>query len=283
MDEEKVLSAAKAEAQRWIDGIKFDGKYDADKIIACLQIHHPKAKIQVVPGPKYVMAAIMDQAKVEYGDKAEEAVKELRPHECIWDWYCEAWYASAYASDEVERPEWFSHGSRYDAFVAGLGFMVNLDTLIVCVPRPEAYRDEQLRLHRADGPAIIWDDEEQYWWHGIRIDEKFYLHRDKLTAKDVTGESNQETKRAICELLGWEFIGNLVGLKLVQKDDYGELLETASLKDDEKKPARFCRVKCPSTGRVYMLRVPPGTKTCHEGLASCAAVKQEEYDFDVET
>ena len=105
---------------------------------------------------------------------------------------------------------------------------------------------------------------------------------ESVTADVITTENNQERKRALCEILGWERALDLLGAKVAQRDDYGALLVAKGLNNDGSL-AKFCKVTCPSTARCYILRVPPDVVTCREGLAWAAGVEESAYEFAVET
>ena len=54
--------------------------------------------------------------------------------------------------------------------------------------------------------------------------------------------------------------------KILHSDNRGELIETSQI-DDGDAVARFVKVVDPSTGRKYVLRVPPKSRTASEGVA----------------
>ena len=66
-----------------------------------------------------------------------------------------------------------------------------------------------------------------------------------------------------------------IGAMRIQRDDYGELWE-GQLPDSEG-PSRWCRVVCPSTGRVYYNCVPREMRTCRQGLAWRWGLEEEQY------
>jgi ankyrin repeat protein len=83
-------------------------------------------------------------------------------------------------------------------------------------------------------------------------------------------------KGRLCEYFGWERIVEAFGAEEVYRDKYGVLLETENINDD-KYPARFVRVTCPSTGRKYVLRVDPNVQTAKEAVASTFGLTEEQY------
>jgi hypothetical protein len=139
---------------------------------------------------------------------------------------------------------------------------------------------EPYRLHSHTGPACEWPDGFKLWfWHGTSIDGS-WLESPTWTPEKLQevykSQENMERKRILCEIAGWEAIAKALGATEIGHDDYGSLW-SASLGDDGDKPAKFCRVTCPSTGRVYMLRVGPEITSCLGGLAQAAGVTEDEY------
>ena len=91
-------------------------------------------------------------------------------------------------------------------------------------------------------------------------------------------EHNQEQRRAACEKLTWGRICNALGAKEIQRDDYGILLETSSLSDDNGRPAKFVRVKDYSTEREYVIRTHPDTRSAHDGVARLWQMTEKEFN-----
>ena len=165
------------------------------------------------------------------------------------------------------------------------------DSAHLCAP-PKFFRFDQgkedgsepYRLHCSDGPAVQWRDGfSLYFWRGVSVPREWIEEPESVTAEMIVKEDNQERKRTLCEVLGWNNALELIEAETVQRDDWGALLKTDKLGDDDGKRATFCKVECPSSGREYLLRVPPDTKTCHAGLAWAAGVSEDDYDFVIET
>ena len=157
--------------------------------------------------------------------------------------------------------------------------------LCIVADRPELVRweadRERPRLHRADGPSLRFRDGwEIYSWRGLRVPEK--LIREPIPIADIHAEQNQELRRAMIEIVGWERYLREAGARQVHSDDTGELLEVAGLGDGDA-VARFIHVRCPSTGREYTLRVPPQTETARAGVAWTFGVEADAYQPAQET
>ena len=114
------------------------------------------------------------------------------------------------------------------------------------------------------------------------MDQQLIERPDDVDVRAVLKGANQELKRVACERLGWERVLGAVGASELQRDDYGILLETDSLGDGDPR-ARFARVVCPSTGREYVLRVPPDTTTARGGIAWTFQMTEEAYAPELQT
>lgn len=146
------------------------------------------------------------------------------------------------------------------------------------------------RLHRLDGPAVEWPDGiGLYYWRGVSVPEEWT--REFPDVAMVLSHWNIEVRRAGCEVLGWDRVVEEIGGERIQRDDYGELWETKlpgiksrwGMENTSPITARFLRVICPSSGRVYFNCVPPETETCREGLAWRFGVEPERYFLEKET
>lgn len=91
--------------------------------------------------------------------------------------------------------------------------------------------DTRNRLHAEDGPALAYSDgQEVYASGGIRIKEPkmidlLFVNPQKITAKDVSTEQNQEIKSLLLKKMGWPKYLKQVDAKLVHTEEgYGELL-----------------------------------------------------------
>jgi hypothetical protein len=141
-----------------------------------------------------------------------------------------------------------------------------LGSMRIGIGLPEAHREENRRIHSSRGPAIVWGDSRQWWWRGVRVEQAWIEDPESVDPKIFWEEENEERRRALAEILGWERILDSGDSRVIQTDETGQLVE-ADLEDDEGGKAKFCDVRCPSTGRRYLLRVPPTTESCREGVA----------------
>lgn len=105
-------------------------------------------------------------------------------------------------------------------------------------------------------------------WRTVRIDERIAFHPETLTAKEILTQDNAELRRVMIERMGYlRFAEDAEAEILDEAEDAGgetQLLRIP-LGDDEPLVGLSC--SCPSTGRRYLLRVPPTVMSCHEAAA----------------
>ena len=105
-------------------------------------------------------------------------------------------------------------------------------------------------------------------WRGVLVNERVVFHPETITGQEVLNAPNSEVRRVMLERMGYERFLNEVQAKVLDKDrDPGgeRRLLRVPLRGDEDLVG--LSVFCPSTGRQYILRVPPKTRTCHEAAA----------------
>jgi hypothetical protein len=105
-------------------------------------------------------------------------------------------------------------------------------------------------------------------WRGVLVDHATAFHPERLRAKTVLKERNAERRRVMIERMGFSRFVEEAGAERVHADrDPGgprELLRVPMQGDED---IVCLSVNCPSTGRHYLLRVPPAMKTCHQAAA----------------
>ena len=114
-------------------------------------------------------------------------------------------------------------------------------------------------------------------WRGVPIDERIAFRPETITAEEVLGEENAELRRVLLERMGYErFLARArAKVRDTDRDAGGERrLLMVPLPGDE--PLVCLAVLCPSTGRQYLLRVPPSMRTCHQAAAWIAGFDNPE-------
>ncbi|MBT0773045.1 hypothetical protein KIH74_29145 [Kineosporia sp. J2-2] len=73
---------------------------------------------------------------------------------------------------------------------------------------------EGLRLHRDDGPALVWPDGQvEFYLHGVRIPAE--LAGREPTVRELHAERNSEVRRVLIEREGWSHYITRAGLRLI--------------------------------------------------------------------
>lgn len=125
----------------------------------------------------------------------------------------------------------------------------------------------------------------QLRWGGVPVDRRVAFHPETLTVNEVLAERNAERRRVLIERYGFARLLLEARAEVLDSDrDAGgqRRLLRLTLKDDEDLVALSCH--CPSTGRHYVIRVPPNTPTCRHAAAWIAGFDDpDEYQPLVET
>jgi hypothetical protein len=125
-------------------------------------------------------------------------------------------------------------------------------------------------------------------WNGVGISGRVAFHPETITAQMVLAERNAEVRRVMMERMGTErFMAEAEPDLLDQDTDAGgvrRLLKVVLSQDDKEEPLVALQVSDPSTGRGYLLRVPPATATCRQAAAWLAGFDDpEDYHPVIET
>ena len=105
-------------------------------------------------------------------------------------------------------------------------------------------------------------------WRGVPVSQRVVFEPESIDVDEVLGEANSEVRRVLLERMGYEkFLSEAQAKELDRDRDPGgeRRLLRVELQDDE--PLVCLAVYCPSTGRQYMLRVPPATRSCRQAAA----------------
>jgi hypothetical protein len=122
-------------------------------------------------------------------------------------------------------------------------------------------------------------------WRGVPIAHRIAFEPESITISEILAESNSELRRVLLERFGLErFLTEANPEVLDQDRDVGgeRKLLRVPMEGDE---ALVCvLVLCPSTGRRYILRVPPTMKSCRQAIAWTAGFDNpDDYRPLVET
>jgi len=154
----------------------------------------------------------------------------------------------------------------YEAFLSGCCFLFWTDTTLYWVAKP-AIKTEVVngvrRLHCTDGPAADFDNEPLYFWHGVLVPAHWIENRQSLTAARIFAEPNAETRRAGCEIIGWDRVLEGIGAELIDDDGDPQIGMLYIGRIPDASACGFLKVQC-GTGRRFVITVPPTIKTAIE-------------------
>jgi hypothetical protein len=149
----------------------------------------------------------------------------------------------------------------------------NRGVCFVC-ERPEEVHMLGGRLHNDSGPAVRFRDGWSVWAiGGVRVDELPVLYPELQSLQQIRHERNAEVKRVRIERFGWLRYLIEAGAVVVdcRRNDIEATRETLFRLPNEESPNRPGEVvlvcACPSTGRVYALKVPANIRTCARAQA----------------
>lgn len=105
-------------------------------------------------------------------------------------------------------------------------------------------------------------------WRGVAIDRRIAFQPGAITTQEVLSTRNVELRRVLLERMGYErFMVETEALVLDTDSDPGGQRRLLRVSIDGDEPLVCLSVRCPSTGREYMLRVPPAMHTCRQAAA----------------
>jgi hypothetical protein len=142
--------------------------------------------------------------------------------------------------------------------------------------RPQARRDTQGRLHCETGPAVRWEEDGTglYFWHGVEVPKQVIMFPHTLIPRQILQERNVEIRRVMIERFGAERLIRATKAEMRDQSSWGTL-HVLYFDDDDS--LVMVEVTCPSTGRKYLLQVPPDVETAQEAVAWTFDLRAENY------
>jgi hypothetical protein len=122
-------------------------------------------------------------------------------------------------------------------------------------------------------------------WKGVPVDERIAFRPETITVAEVLAERNAELRRVLLERFGFERFMREAGAAVVDRDhDASGERQLLRVKLEGDEDLVCISVNCPSTGRRYLLRVPPTMRTCRQAVAWTAGFTDpDQYKPLVET
>jgi hypothetical protein len=110
----------------------------------------------------------------------------------------------------------------------------------------------------------------QVVWRGVRVSDRIAFHPDTITVREILRETNVELRRVLLERVGMEWFCTNAQTQVVDCDfDSGgeRRLMRVVFDGGEDEDIVCLEVRCPSTERKYLLRVPPQITGCAQAAA----------------
>jgi len=232
-------------------------------------LKHPE-KIFLVDSP---LGAIM-----LYAQLTKKEVKDCvgQMSNFLWGAHEAGWVSFyAYMRDElkVQKMEIFEKFEK----ILKLGWCLFYEHVAIVSQKPIYIRRENNVLHCSDGPALVYADGYKiYRYKGINMDDHVYAIEEprSITIDKITKESNQEVKRALLEIFGYERFISESGASLIHEDTFrGSPVALYSLAVDSVRVDGCLVVNSTAepdgTFKKYFIQVEPGKfKTAISALAS---------------
>lgn len=125
----------------------------------------------------------------------------------------------------------------------------------------------------------------QIQWRSVPIDARIAFQPETITSAEILAEQNAEKRRVLLERMGYERFMEQAEARVLNEDqDRGGKRQLLRVEMTGDEPLVCLSVRDPSTGRQYLLRVPPTTTTCHQAAAWIAGFDNpNDYKPAIET
>lgn len=105
-------------------------------------------------------------------------------------------------------------------------------------------------------------------WRGVPVDGRIVFDPSSITVSEVLAESNAERRRVLLERVGYEKFFSEANPEIVDGDtDPGGPRRLLHMPMEGDEDLVCLEVNCPSTGRTYLIRVPPTLSSCRDAAA----------------
>ncbi|MEY9928186.1 hypothetical protein ABH926_002820 [Catenulispora sp. GP43] len=219
-----------------------------------------------------IAAAVEEQAESE--DSSERTALRIALTHAVHGPFDAAWLPLYEAAG-------MASGLGLGRMARSAGWWWPFENAVILTERPLALRlDDQDRLHRGDGPAVVWSDGfAVYSWRGTPLTEEFGKRLAATTPESIRAEENAELRRMMVEHYTPERFLRDSGAQPLQQDEAGKLWRI-EMGDDESIVMVEVVNSSPEpdgTFNVYFLRVPPSTQTAKAGVAWTFGLTEDEY------
>lgn len=122
-------------------------------------------------------------------------------------------------------------------------------------------------------------------WRGVDVTPRIAFFPETIDPSTILSEPNAEVRRVMIERVGFERFLSAAHAETIHRDtDPGGPRELLRVRMEGDEDLVCVSVRCPSTGRHYLIRVPPNMKTCRQAVAWTAGFDNaEDYAPEEET
>lgn len=188
--------------------------------------------------------------------------------------------AGAVALVELARrlrvPAASSAANALAALARACGWWWAFPRVAVLTDRPVALAlDARGRLHAEMTPALEYADRfGVFAVDGAGVSSGVVRERNRARVAALVSERNAEVRRVMLEQIGVERLVRLGFARPIDVEPTRALYEIAVTGSPS---LTVVQVTCPSTGRVYLLGVPPRMRRCHDAVAWTFGLSPGEY------
>jgi len=157
------------------------------------------------------------------------------------------------------------HWKIWENLLTYCGWVLPFRDFCIVSQRPTYAWDNQGNFHADGEPAIAFADGTGfYYFHGVRLPEKYQIPSEQWQANWLLTEPNAEVRRALIQGLGYGRICQELAANVIDIWQGYELLKIQAYIDFE--DILLLKMTCPSTGHIHALRVPPQLKSAREAI-----------------
>ena len=161
------------------------------------------------------------------------------------------------------------------------GWWNPFEGVVIACERPSVQQvDDQGRLHRLDGPALLCRDGfPVYAVHGVRMPDWVIEQKELISIEKIDAEQNAEVRRVMIEIFGQERFLIEGGAEEIASDDFGTLYRREIDGDEPLVMVKVVNSTAEPDGtfKDYFLRVPPTCQTPQEAVAWTFDIPSEQY------
>ena len=217
------------------------------------------------------------RAARDASEKSQNALRRFAQWYCYrlaWWWWDLSWMVTTHFGSDGKPSVSKWTNPLLESYIAGAWTLVWTEEVLYWIAKPAVVCEKfnlRKRLHCEDGPALICDIQNLYFWHGVLVPAYAITNPEWITIDEISSEQNAEVRRALIERMTpekylWESKASLLDVDH-EKCRKGSA-PRALLADNQ--GDKWLVGTDGSTKRVYYMPVPDDVKTCREAhIAIC--------------